>query len=66
VHTLGISIYLKDPNIVFIDTAGSGNPVFNNASNILDRRLTDFYIEEVVKETAPSHIHVVNRMTNLI
>ena len=65
VHTLGISIYLKN-GVLFIDTAGSGNPVPNNAKAILDRRLTDFYIEEVVKDTAQSHIHVVNRMNNLI
>jgi ABC-type glutathione transport system ATPase component len=65
VHTLGISIYLKQL-IAFIDTAGSGNPVKMDADAILDRRLTDFYIEEVVKDTAQGHIHVVNRMTNLI
>ena len=36
VHTLGISIYLKQL-IAFIDTAGSGNPVKMDADAILDR-----------------------------
>ena len=50
-HTLGISIY-KTFSIVFIDTAGNGNPVKNDPEFILDWRLTDFFIEEVVKDTA--------------
>ena len=44
VHTTGISLYIKD-DIVFLDTAGSGNPVKNIDEFILDRRLTDFFIE---------------------
>ena len=36
VHTLGISIYKTD-SIVFIDTAGNGNPVKNDPEFILDR-----------------------------
>lgn len=51
VHTVGISIYKRD-DIVFLDTAGSGNPVFNKEPFILDRRMTDFFIESVVKDVS--------------
>ena len=46
VHTNGISIYENsEMRMMFLDTAGSNNPVKHSAEYILDRRLTDFYIE---------------------
>ena len=65
VHTSGISLYVSN-KIVFIDTAGSGNPVLHTREHILDRRLTDYYIEKVVSDTSQQHIYVINRMNNLI
>jgi hypothetical protein len=65
VHTSGISLYLRD-GIVFMDTAGSGNPVNHTRLHILDRRLTDYFIEKVVSDTSHAHIFVINRMNNLI
>jgi len=64
-HTVGISIY-ENNGIVFLDTAGSGNPVPNKKDLIIERKLADHYIQEVVKHTSQGHIHVINRMNHNI
>lgn len=63
VHTQGISIYTSN-GVVFLDTAGSGNPVPLKKELIIERKLADFFIEEVVKHTSQGHIHVINRMNH--
>jgi hypothetical protein len=47
-----------------LDIAGEKNPVKDEAGYILDRRLMDYFVEEVVQETSMSHIHVLNRLDN--
>jgi len=63
-HTIGIEFYKAKGDILFLDVAGEKNPVRDEPGYILDRRLIDYFVEEVVQETSMSHIHVVNRIDN--
>jgi ribosome biogenesis GTPase A len=63
-HTKGIEFYKALGDILFLDVAGEKNPVYDEPGYILDRRLVDYFVEEVVQETSMSHIHVVNRIDN--
>lgn len=63
-HTVGIELYKAKGDILFMDVAGEKNPVKDEPGYILDRRLIDYFVEEVVSETSLAHIHVVNRLDN--
>ena len=63
-HTVGIELYKAQGDILFMDVAGEKNPVKDEPGYILDRRLIDYFVEEVVAETSLAHIHVVNRLDN--
>jgi hypothetical protein len=65
VHTQGISIY-EHNRVVYLDTVGSGNPVPLKKDHIIERKLADHYIEEIVKHTSQGHIHVINRLNHYI
>ena len=47
-HTIGIEFYKAKGDILFLDIAGEKNPVRDEPGYILDRRLVDYFVEEVV------------------
>ena len=62
---IGLQLHKKD-SVVFLDGSGAGNAVKNKKEHIVDRRLVNSYIDNVIKEVCDKNIYVVNSMTNYV